>query len=221
MRHTTGNRYLPRVPNIWKGNTVTESSERARQKQAAVGLPAEPIYDWQMSFLPRSRAVLLRFSTIQSEIRIPRLFVRKEGSNQYVDMLDIVGPALTATPRVHDPEVFPGVQASIVGPNDVLYFLLCEYRKVQGRRSGSTLSIIRVDFLSNSTESQTPNDCSPEACSVVDLVGVDNEGVYANAGFKRLIEGEPGSYSVEYFLAHLHWADWRVTRILPLPDIYY
>src|SRR5258708_352584 len=106
--HPTRKRCLPRHANIRNVRPVKKFTDEARQSQTELGLPAEPVFDWQMSFLPASRTLLLRFSTIGSGIRVPRLFLRREGSNRYVDILDVAEPALASQARAKDREVFLG-----------------------------------------------------------------------------------------------------------------
>jgi hypothetical protein len=54
------------------------------------------------------------------------------------------------------------------------------------------------------------------------LLGADEDGVYAKAGFKIPVHtGSELDHEVEYHIVHLHWADRAARRILPLPAIFF
>jgi hypothetical protein len=193
-------------------------TEEAWQRQAKCGLPAEPLLDLRMTFASRSRVLILQFSLERLGAHVPQVFIRSENSNRYLNILDIVEPALEGIAPTKSDTVVRGARTPVAGPAGVLYFLLAEYRQSGGRMR----SVARVDLSSNTAESWDPSKCVSESCTPVELLGADDDGVHAKAGFK--IPAHTGSaldYEVEYHVVYLHWADRAPTRILPLPAVFF
>src|SRR5437762_1787343 len=112
-----------------------------------------------MMFVGASRTLLLKFSTLQLGMRIPRLFARREGGERYVDLLDMAAPKLPNNTK--SSAVAWGAQSPVVHADGVVYFLLYEFRQVQNRRGGTAIAAVKIDLLSDSIEMRDPSDCSP------------------------------------------------------------
>jgi hypothetical protein len=185
--------------------------------QVAAGLPKDLVTDWEMMFDGASRSLLLKFSTLELGMRIPRLFVRREGDERYVDLLDKA--ALPLANKNRGSTVAWGVQSPVLDLDGAVYFLLYEFRQVENRREGTAIAAVKINLLSDSVEMRDPRDCSPVACSLIRLLGTDRLGVYAKAGFST--RNDTGASAFDYFVVHLDWADWVVKQISPLPHIFY
>jgi hypothetical protein len=190
-------------------------TEKALHTQEEYGLPPEPLHDFRMMFVPQPPVLLLQLSVERLGIRIPQLFLRAAGSQRYVNILD------SAT-RSNGDEIVRGARTPISHPSGILYFLLVEHQQAGVHRFGRMRSVVRFDLSSNRGEVWDPSTCQVGACTPIELLSTDDDGVYAKAGFNHPSDAESShGYSVEYQIVQLRWADRVVKKLFPLPAIFY
>jgi hypothetical protein len=201
---------------------MSNLTEEALQRQVEYGLPGEPLHDLRMTFALEPPVLLLQLSLDRLGTRVPQLFLRAEGSHKYVNILEMIGPALDNVTRPKAQGLLRGVRTPFRSPLGVLYFLLVEHRHAGGHKFGHISSVVRFELSSNRTEVWDPSSSDTEACMPTDLLGADEDGIFAKAAFKIPAHADTAfGYSVEYHLVRLDWADRVIKRILALPAIFY
>jgi hypothetical protein len=186
------------------------------KRQAARGLPGEPLLDRTLLYNSDARTLILSCSLIRNGVRFPQVYLRQLKAKKYASVATLAKQQLDWRGDVALESPF-SCHGGLVVCHATLYNFAMAPVSVSG------LGLLRIHLANTRIELWDTRDGAAVDWVLQELVGCNLRGseLYGVVGFPRARRTDKTGYTLRYALARLSWRSRRLEEIQELPNIFY